>query len=80
VQLKNDEQRVQNYPLQKWISALLLSSVESLVERKLVVEREGTKDDGHEALLVRISTNLNVNFAYLPSSGCLQVTSPSPVP
>ena len=70
---------MQSYPLQKWVSALLLSGVESLVERKLVLERECTKDDGYEALLVRNSINLNrVTALIIPSFGCSLVTSASP--
>ena len=53
VQVRKDNEPAQIYPLQKWVSALLLSQVSSTVDRKLIVESETPEGDDQEPLLVR---------------------------
>lgn len=63
-QLRKEGELVQRYQLQKWISALLLSSVEGTVDRKLIIEHDNP-GKGREALLVRNSkSSMESSFAH----------------
>lgn len=75
---KQDEE--QSFPLRKWISALLLSSVEGSVDRKLIVECEGENDS--EALLVcnPLIQMSSIRAHTLLSYGSSLAICPSPLP
>jgi len=82
VQVRKGDEPAQTYPLQKWVSALLLSQVASTVDRKLIIESETPEGADQAPLLVR-SPHPQPEFPNLPTHhvsrcGSSPATSASP--